>query len=379
MRVSRLSIASILTALVAGCASSGSSTNGDPILTKEHYVTLPSRVTGLATQTTRIYVRERVKPGTIAGGSTAPDRVVLFVHGAGTPADVAFDVPREGYSWMAYLASAGFDVFSMDHTGYGRSTRPAGMEDPCNLPPKQKAALVRGGAACKSVQPRHLSDIAAEWDEINGVVDYLRKLRNVERVHLVAWSRGGPRTAGFAARYPNKVHRMVLLAPAYIRTMSAHAPAKLPPNAALMNTQSREAFVANWKRQTGCPEQYEAQTVDSVWSAMLQSDPVGAKWGSGVRRAPGTTVWGWTPAVAARTTIPTLAVTGEHDKQVVPERVRHLYSDLGSPQKVFLELACSSHNAMWEKNRLYLYRASLEWLAKGSVEGVQQGALRLGE
>ena len=29
--------------------------------------------------------------------------------------------PYQDYSWMAYLAHAGFDVFSMDMTGYGRS------------------------------------------------------------------------------------------------------------------------------------------------------------------------------------------------------------------------------------------------------------------
>jgi pimeloyl-ACP methyl ester carboxylesterase len=47
--------------------------------------------------------------------------VVLFVHGAGTPAEVSFDVPYKDYSWMAYLAQAGYDVFSVDMTGYGRS------------------------------------------------------------------------------------------------------------------------------------------------------------------------------------------------------------------------------------------------------------------
>ena len=67
---------------------------------------------------------------------------MLFVHGAGTPAEVAFDVPYQDYSWMAYLARAGFDVFSMDMTGYGRSTRPAAMNDPCNLSREQQALFV---------------------------------------------------------------------------------------------------------------------------------------------------------------------------------------------------------------------------------------------
>ena len=34
---------------------------------------------------------------------------------------MAFDVPYQDYSWMAYLAEAGFDVFAMDITGIGRS------------------------------------------------------------------------------------------------------------------------------------------------------------------------------------------------------------------------------------------------------------------
>jgi fermentation-respiration switch protein FrsA (DUF1100 family) len=77
-------------------------------------------------------------------------------------------------------------------------------------------------------------------------------------------------------------------------------------------------------------------------------------------------------------TTPTLMVAGVHDKQVVPERVRELYTDLGAKQKVFVDLGCSSHNAMWERNHLVLFRASLEWLEKGTVNGAPDGMIRLG-
>jgi pimeloyl-ACP methyl ester carboxylesterase len=363
---------------VAGCAHQPSARDSEPILTIDHYVSMRSSIPDLSGQNTRIYVRERAKAGTIARDAAAANRVVLFIHGAGTPAEVAFDVPHQDYSWMAYLARAGFDVYSMEHTGYGRSMRPEVMDDPCNLSPKQQAAIVRSAAGCKPNPPRNLSPITAEWEEIGAVVDYLRALRGVQTVSLVAWSRGGPRAAGYAALRPDKVDRMVLLAPGYARAMPATAPTKLPADAAVVNTQSREEFIANWDRQVGCPNQYDAATLDSVWSEMLRSDPLGATWGSGVRRAPGTTVWGWTQAVVAKTQIPTLMVTGEHDKQVAPERVQHLYDDLGSSRKVFVQLACSSHNAMWEMNRMLLFRASLEWLTKGSVNGTQAGMLRLG-
>src|SRR5690348_10306326 len=78
------------------------------ILTVDHYVANMSAAPTMSGQTTEIYVRERVKPATVLRGAPADDRVVLFVHGAGTPAEVAFDVPYGDYSWMAYLASAGF-------------------------------------------------------------------------------------------------------------------------------------------------------------------------------------------------------------------------------------------------------------------------------
>ena len=145
-----------------------------------------------------------------------------------------------------------------------------------------------------------------------------------------------------------------------------------------MSVQSRKDFVANWDRQVGCPGQYDAAAAKAIFDEMLESDPVGAKWGEGVRRAPMVPIWGFDKAAVANVKAPYLLVTGEHDKQVVPQRVRDLYDDLGSDNKVLIDLACSSHNAMWEKNRLVMFRASLEWLTSGTVNGAREGTLRLG-
>jgi pimeloyl-ACP methyl ester carboxylesterase len=319
-----------------------------------------------------------VRAGTALRGG-AGSRVVLFVHGTGTPAEVAFDVPYPDYSWMAYLAREGFDTFSMDMTGYGRSTRPPAMSDPCNLPPDQQAMLVPRilPAPCAATYPGQLTTIASDWHDLDAVVEYIRALRGVEQVSLVAWSLGGPRSGGYAAQHPEKVKSLVILAPAYTRTLAAAAP-PLPAPGAAMNLQKRAMFTANWDRQVGCDNQYDRAVHDAVWSAMLESDPVGATWGDGVRRAPNTTVWGWSTAMAAKTRTPTLLVAGIHDKQVPPERVQQLYADLASPEKVLIDLGCSSHNAMWERNRLLLFRASLEWLAQGTVNGTKNGTLRLG-
>src|SRR5205814_6250657 len=84
------------------------------LLTIDHYVRVKSTVPAIAGQDVPIYVRERVQAGSALRSVSNGDRVVLFVHGAGTPAEVAFDVAERDYSWMAYLANAGFDVFAMD-------------------------------------------------------------------------------------------------------------------------------------------------------------------------------------------------------------------------------------------------------------------------
>jgi pimeloyl-ACP methyl ester carboxylesterase len=363
-----------------GIAPLAAAEDDERVLRVDHYVGVRSTVPAIADQVTPIYVREVVRAAGALRERSIANRVVLFIHGAGTPAEVAFDVPYQDYSWMEYLAEAGFDAFAMDTTGYGRSTRPAAMNDPCNLSPAQQLGLAPDGRTevCAPSYGQQMTTMASDWNDISAVVDHLRALRGAAQLSIVSWSLGGPRAAGYAAQNPDKVAKLVLLAPAYNRNASATPPTPLPAVGATMNTQSRDQLAALWNRQVGCPDQYEPGVFKAVWQAMLESDPVGATWGPGVRRAPNVTNWGWTTAMVAGTKTPTLMITGAHDGQVQPARVHDLYADIGSKSKVLVDLACSSHNAMWEKNHRLLFQASLEWLLKGTVNGADQGKVRLG-
>ena len=347
-------------------------------LSIDHYVKVISAVPSMAGQAAQLFVRERVVPTTsMLRSRSMEDRVVLFVHGAGTPAEVAFDAP--GASWMAYLANAGYDVFAMDMTGYGRSTRPHEMNDPCNLSEQDQLDLVPLSldGTCSPSYPSTSTTIESDWTDLDAVVEYVRALRNVQRVHLAAWSLGGPRAGGYAARHPDKVASLILLSPAYSRNRSPNPPAQVPGPGAAMTKQSRADFETLWDRQLGCPSQYEPEVRESVWTAMLESDPVGATWGTGVRRAPRVTTWGWSAEEVGAQQTPMLLIAPETDGQVPPERVVELYEDAGSERKILAHLACSSHNAMWETNRERLFAASLEWLRSGTVEGVSGGEVRL--
>jgi pimeloyl-ACP methyl ester carboxylesterase len=373
-----------LLAFTTACASIGAGTGSSALagfdsgqlLTIDHYVRVKSSAPSISGQMATIYVRERIVARNLQRGSSG---VILFVHGAGTPAEVAFDVPYSDYSWMAYLANAGFDVFSMDVEGYGRSTRPTVMNDPCNLARAQQAQFVPSliAAPCPPSFQGPATTITSDWNDIGAVVEYLRALRHVEKLNLAGWSQGGPRAGGYSAQHPEQVQRLVLLAPAYARTGPDGAPA-VRADAVVFNTQSQKEFDANWDRQVGCADQYNKSVSHAVWSDMVASDPVGNTWGAGVRRAPTVPSWGFNKDVVSKNQTPTLMVSGVHDKQVPQARVREYYEDLASPAKVFVDLACSSHNAIWEKNHLLLFQASLEWFRQGTVNGAKSGMLKIG-
>ena len=93
----------------------------DPILTTDRFVTHISTVPANAGKTVGLFVRERAAASTLA----APrPHVVLMVHGGFGPSIVAYDLRYRDYSFMGELARAGFDVFTMSHTGYAPSPRP---------------------------------------------------------------------------------------------------------------------------------------------------------------------------------------------------------------------------------------------------------------
>ncbi|MDA9909392.1 alpha/beta hydrolase [Gammaproteobacteria bacterium] len=362
----------ILTIITAGCAQvSVTPTGNTDILRAEHFVPVVSMVLSMTGSVSQVYVRERVSER-VRNQNDLEGKVVLFIHGAGTPAEVGFDVPVPGFSWMEYLADKGLDVFSMDMTGYGRSTRPLVMNDRCNLSPAQQEELF--GDSCDPSYAFATTSMASDWHDIDGVVNYLRELRGVEKVHLVGWSQGGPRSGGYAAQHSDKVANMVLLAPAY-RSNTPALESELDFRGAALTKQSHDDFVNNWNRQVGCTDQYSQLVSDAVWSEMLASDPVGATWGSGVRRAPRAMTFGWNEAVVANTQTPLLMVAGTHDAQVNAQLVKNLYADYGAAEKVYFEMTCSSHNAMWEKDAEILFEATYQWLTTTTYNGLSSGML----
>jgi pimeloyl-ACP methyl ester carboxylesterase len=120
----------------------------------------------------------------------APAIPVLFlVHGSsmGGPATFDLTVREHGdYSMMDRFAVSGFDVWTMDHEGYGRSDRTSGN-----------------------------SDIASGVEDLKAAMTVVRRETGIRKAHFFGESSGGIRAAAYAAAAPDAVDRLALSAFTY--------------------------------------------------------------------------------------------------------------------------------------------------------------------
>jgi alpha-beta hydrolase superfamily lysophospholipase len=119
------------------------------------------------------------------GPPQAGERPVLFlVHGSSVSARPSFDltVPGRGeYSLMNVFAGYGFDVWTMDHEGYGKSARTAGN-----------------------------SDVASGVEDLKAASEVVVRETGQPRAHFYGGSSGALRAAGFAMARPERVDRLIL-------------------------------------------------------------------------------------------------------------------------------------------------------------------------
>ena len=376
--------AGALPAVILGAATiaaTGIRAADDVFVTVDRFVPHTSTVPANEGERVGLFLHEKLSQdlaARIADGERLDGKVVLFVHGGSIPSVPDYDLPYKDYSWMEHLAVAGYDTFAMDQTGYGLSPRPM-MDDPCNMDADNRA-LVTPNPLAHDCAPRYrhgLTTSQSDWDEIARVVDYIRELRGVDTVSLIGWSAGGPRTAGFAARHPDLVDKLVLFAPGYRPDQPSTPPETLPAGEVPMRLQTRDTLEnGRWRSTAACDGQIDPGIQPVIWQTVMAYDQRGSVWGPShgvmrVRTSAGS--WGWNRDYAAQVQAPTLILVGEQDFLLEPDR--QLYEDLtGTTNKVLVEMACASHFAVWETTQYKrLHEASLEWLEQGTFRGSAAG------
>jgi len=292
-----------------------------------------------------IYVRNK-RPADM--NAFRPERTLLFVHGATYPAHTSFDLKLDGLSWMEYIAARGYDVYLLDLRGYGKSTRPKEMDDKSDA----NAPIVRGTTAVK---------------DISAVVDFILKRRGIPRLNLMGWSWGTTLMATYTTQNASQVERLVLYAPAWIRTTPSLSRPAGPLGAYRMVT--REQAHTRWL--TGVAEQKKATLIPAGWfdawaDATFASDLVGAKMNPPVLRAPNGVQQDGDEFFAAgkpyydpaKITVPTLLVHAEWDRDTPAYMAQTLFPLLvNAPGKRYVQLPEGTHHIMMEKNRRMLLEA----------------------
>jgi len=334
--MNRLYAVLALCALLAGCATGGSQAPKELVMEEFRVPSDPG---------IEIYARNK-RPADMK--QFTPDRVVLFVHGATYPAETAFDLKLNGESWMEYIARRGYDVWLLDVRGYGQSTRPAAMDRPA-----QESAPF--GTTEEAVR------------DVSAVADFIRKRRGVDRINLIGWSWGTRIMMWYTSLNSDKVEKLVLYAPGWIRKTASLVQAGPGPLGAYRTVRVDQAK-ARWL--TGVAKDKQVDLIPPGWfeawaQATFATDPVGAKQNPPVLRAPngvvadGERYWnkGIIPYSVEDIRVPVLLIKAEWDQDTPAYMAQDLFAALTrTPYKRYIELGEGTHTIIMEKNRMHLFR-----------------------
>ncbi len=257
-------------------------------------------------------------------------KAVLLVHGSGV-GWVYWDIPKRDYSIMNYLAKRGIDVYAVECRGYGKSTKPNGME-------------VNATSIAKD-----LKTVLAE----------IRKKSGVKKVSLAGHSSAGAVLLVAASLYPETVDRMILIGTPYKKV---HPNFVAYANKVIeMGKEPGKDYVPNlhYKDVEKRLDAYDQDVV--AWYKKVVEEQYGLMPGGvypDVINNPSI------PLVPT-TKIPTLVLNGSNEYVVDPEDAMALFKDLGAPDKAMIILPGGFHLMFLEKRgHVGLQESMYFWLKK---------------
>jgi pimeloyl-ACP methyl ester carboxylesterase len=261
-----------------------------------------------------------------AGNPTKSIGTILFVHGSSMASQPTFDLQipgRPDSSAMDHFARLGFDCWSVDMEGYGRSTKDRDNNAP----------------------------IAQGADDCHAAALYVQKLRGNRPLLVYGISSGALRAAMFAERHPEMVARLALDAMVWTGESSPtleERRKKLPEFAAKNRRPIDKAFIHSIfdRDHPGTAEERVIEAFADAVVALDDSVPTGTY----------VDMCSKLPVVdPERITVPTLIMRGQWDGIASLDDLLKFFAKLKNPDKQFAVMPGISHASFQQKNYRIVY------------------------
>jgi pimeloyl-ACP methyl ester carboxylesterase len=273
------------------------------------------------------------------GDAAAPRPVLFLVHGSTFSSRGSYDLQVPGhpdYSMMDYFAGLGFDVWTMDHEGYGRSSRTASN-----------------------------SGIMVGVEDLKAALPEVEKATGQGRVMLFGESSGAIRAAAFAVAEPGRVERLILNA--YTHT-GENAP----------EIDRRRAQAETYKANPRRP--ISRASIQRIFDRDIpgSSEPAVPEALAAYELAFGDTVPSGTyldmalnlpMADPAQIKCPVCMIRGEHDGNASEAELLRFYAALPDKDKQFIMIAGQAHAGGLAINRHRMWHAVHAFLTYPPMRG----------
>jgi len=264
-------------------------------------------------------------------GETQP--VLFLVHGSSNSARSSYDLSVAGkgeYSMMNVFAGYGFDVWTMDHDGYGRS-----------------------GSSGNS------SDIASGVADLKAAIPIVMQETGQQKLHMYGTSSGAIRAGAYAQAAPERVERLILSAFTYKGTGSPEIARRAAVAERYRNNPRRlrdAKMIRSIFTRDGLASGYDLAVADAIAADELKFGdqvPTGTYYDMAVNL----------PLVDPKKVLsPVLMVRGSHDGNSTNEDLLDFYSQLPNGDRQFVILPHTAHSLGYSNNRHLLWYAVRNFL-----------------
>ncbi|HBH37711.1 MAG TPA: alpha/beta hydrolase [Curvibacter sp.] len=268
------------------------------------------------------------KRATAPAPGEAPRPVLFLVHGSTVSGRNTYDlqVPdRKDYSVMDWFAERGYDVWTMDHEGYGRS----------------------------GWSGRGNSDIKTGLRDLEAVIPFVLQRTGVEKIHLFGSSSGALRASLYTQAHPETVDRLGISALVYTGAGSPTLEQRRKKLAEYSASPRRKVDLAFYegmfnRDKPGSSEDLVPKAIAAAELPLVSEVPTGTY----------VDMCAHLPlATPEAISCPTLVIRGEYDGIAAEPDLLDFFARLPSMDKQFVVLSGIAHNPMMGVQRHKFFHA----------------------